>query len=75
MLGLLLASISIGAAKNKAAAQASIPAQLSIQLDKPLHPVSPMLYGLMTEEINSSCRHMLRFSLMSIQAGCSGSPT
>jgi alpha-L-arabinofuranosidase len=30
------------------------PAQLSIQLDKPLHPVSPMLYGLMTEEINYS---------------------
>jgi alpha-N-arabinofuranosidase len=28
--------------------------QLSIQLDKPLHPVSPMLYGLMTEEINYS---------------------
>ena len=30
------------------------PAHLSIQLDKPLHPVSPMLYGLMTEEINYS---------------------
>ena len=27
---------------------------LSIQLDKPLHPVSPTLYGLMTEEINYS---------------------
>jgi alpha-N-arabinofuranosidase len=33
---------------------AQAPAQLSIQLDKPLHPVSPMLYGLMTEEINYS---------------------
>lgn len=29
-------------------------AQLSIQLDRPLYPVSPMLYGLMTEEINYS---------------------
>ena len=29
-------------------------AKLSIQLDKPLHPVSPTLYGLMTEEINYS---------------------
>src|SRR5580698_1928992 len=27
---------------------------LSIQVDKPLHSVSPMLYGLMTEEINYS---------------------
>jgi len=54
VLGLLLASLSIGAATNRAAAQASVPAQLSIQLDKPLHTVSPMLYGLMTEEINYS---------------------
>src|SRR3978361_829656 len=29
-------------------------ATLSIQLDKPAHSVSPMLYGLMTEEINYS---------------------
>jgi alpha-L-arabinofuranosidase len=29
-------------------------ATLSIQLDKPLHAVSPRLYGLMTEEINFS---------------------
>src|SRR5271154_2240802 len=29
-------------------------ATLSIQLDKPLHSVSPMLYGMMTEEINYS---------------------
>ena len=27
---------------------------LNIQLDKPLHAVSPTLYGLMTEEINYS---------------------
>jgi alpha-N-arabinofuranosidase len=33
---------------------AQAPAQLTVQLDKPLHPVSPMLYGLMTEEINYS---------------------
>ncbi len=37
------------------AAWAQLPAaQLSIQLDKPLHAVSPTLYGLMTEEINYS---------------------
>ena len=30
------------------------PATLSIELDKPLHGVSPTLYGLMTEEINFS---------------------
>jgi alpha-L-arabinofuranosidase len=29
-------------------------ATLSVQLDKPLHTVSPTLYGLMTEEINYS---------------------
>jgi len=29
-------------------------ATLTIQLDKPLHAVSPTLYGLMTEEINYS---------------------
>ncbi|HWC16933.1 MAG TPA: carbohydrate binding domain-containing protein, partial [Terriglobales bacterium] len=30
------------------------PAVLSVQLDKPISKVSPMLYGLMTEEINYS---------------------
>ena len=30
------------------------PAVLTIQVDKSLHSVSPMLYGLMTEEINFS---------------------
>ena len=29
-------------------------AKLTIEVDKPLHGVSPMLYGLMTEEINFS---------------------
>jgi alpha-N-arabinofuranosidase len=52
-LGLLM-SLSIGPATRNAGAQSSAPAQLSIQLDKTLHPVSPMLYGLMTEEINYS---------------------
>src|SRR5271168_3481167 len=33
---------------------ANQPAVLSIQVDKPLHSVSPMLYGMMTEEINYS---------------------
>jgi alpha-N-arabinofuranosidase len=35
-------------------AQTPAPVTLDIQLDKPLHKVSPMLYGLMTEEINFS---------------------
>jgi len=35
-------------------AQSPTPVTLDIQLDKPLHKVSPMLYGLMTEEINYS---------------------
>jgi alpha-N-arabinofuranosidase len=39
---------------SPAAPAQSTPARLSIRLDKPLHPVSPMLYGLMTEEINYS---------------------
>ncbi len=30
------------------------PVQLEIHLDQPLHKVSPMLYGMMTEEINFS---------------------
>jgi len=33
---------------------ANQPAVLSIQVDKPLHGVSPTLYGMMTEEINYS---------------------
>ncbi len=35
-------------------AQTSDPVALTIQVDKPLHKVSPTLYGLMTEEINYS---------------------
>ena len=37
-----------------ATAAAQQPATLSVQLDKPLHAVSPTLYGMMTEEINYS---------------------
>ncbi len=37
-----------------AGAQTGTPANLNIDLSKPLHTVSPMLYGLMTEEINYS---------------------
>lgn len=46
MLGLLLC--------GGAYAQSDQQASISIQLDRPLHKVSPMLYGLMTEEINFS---------------------
>src|SRR5437588_6820299 len=35
-------------------AQSPAPLTLEIQIDKPLHRVSPTLYGLMTEEINYS---------------------
>ena len=35
-------------------AVAQAPATLHVDATKPLHPVSPMLYGLMTEEINHS---------------------
>ena len=38
---------------HTAPAQAA-PATLTIDANKPLHPVSPMLYGMMTEEINYS---------------------
>ena len=48
-IGSLLAVPCVGSAR----AQDAIPT-LSIQLDKPLHKVSPILYGLMTEEINYS---------------------
>lgn len=45
-LGLLLC--------GAAYAQSNQTASISIKLDTPLHKVSPMLYGLMTEEINFS---------------------
>ena len=44
---LLAGSVAFGQA-------AKGPAVLSIHVDKPLHSVSPMLYGTMTEEINYS---------------------
>ena len=48
LLGLLLA------ASASSVAQTSAPARLTIEVDKPLHSVSPTLYGMMTEEINYS---------------------
>ena len=45
MIALVLGAICLAQAPE---------ATLSIQLDKPLHSVSPKLYGLMTEEINYS---------------------
>src|SRR5580698_4374726 len=47
---LVLAAIAFTAASSAQSPKAT----LSIQLDKPLHAVSPTLYGLMTEEINYS---------------------
>ena len=44
----------ITAVATGALAQQPPAATLSIDLSKPLHPVSPTLYGLMTEEINYS---------------------
>jgi alpha-N-arabinofuranosidase len=53
----LLSAVAVGLIASltavPAVAQASA-ATLAIQADKPLHPVSPTLYGLMTEEINYS---------------------
>lgn len=53
-LGLLLVGTLCVAVPSRSAFAQAASARLSIQLDKPLHPVSPMLYGLMTEEINYS---------------------
>ena len=54
--GVLLTTIIAGVMLTiGASAQGMPPATLSIALDKPaLHSVSPLLYGLMTEEINYS---------------------
>ena len=49
LLALTFALFAVGAP-----AQQNPPAILSIDLSKPLHAVSPTLYGLMTEEINFS---------------------
>lgn len=45
---------SVFAFFTSAFAQSAPPVTLEIQVDKPLHKVSPLLYGLMTEEINFS---------------------
>ncbi|WP_047491286.1 alpha-L-arabinofuranosidase C-terminal domain-containing protein [Terriglobus sp. TAA 43] len=45
---------AIATAAVLTASLAHAQATLTIQADKPVHPVSPMLYGLMTEEINYS---------------------
>jgi alpha-N-arabinofuranosidase len=48
---LLVLSLSFGAGRLFAQ---SAPAQITIETNVAAHPVSPMLYGLMTEEINHS---------------------
>ncbi|WP_263383488.1 alpha-L-arabinofuranosidase C-terminal domain-containing protein [Granulicella arctica] len=51
----MISGIALCLAAQTGTGQAQAPAaQLSIQLDKPAHAVSPTLYGLMTEEINYS---------------------
>jgi alpha-N-arabinofuranosidase len=51
----LTRALALAAVASTGLLQAQAPsAKLSIQLDKPLHAVSPSLYGLMTEEINFS---------------------
>ncbi len=55
MRGLRAISVALSGVLLSGTSWAQAPAaQLSIQLDKPLHAVSPTLYGLMTEEINYS---------------------
>ncbi len=51
--GALVLAIMVAALTNVSSGQAPT-ATLTIQLDRPAHPVSPTLYGLMTEEINYS---------------------
>ena len=53
-LGKTVSLALVGLGIGVAAGRAQGPAVLSVQLDKPLHAVSPTLYGLMTEEINYS---------------------
>jgi alpha-L-arabinofuranosidase len=53
--GFRAGAFTLSATLLAAACSAQNPkATLSVQLDKPLHAVSPTLYGLMTEEINYS---------------------
>ncbi len=55
LLAIILVYCPVGIlAQQSATVQQASPATLSINLDKPLHAVSPTLYGLMTEEINYS---------------------
>ena len=49
-----VAALTLASLAAVAPLAAQSPATLKIQLDKSLHPVSPELYGLMTEEINYS---------------------
>jgi alpha-N-arabinofuranosidase len=49
-----LPSLVVSAVLTATSMAQSPKATLHIQVDKPLHPVSPKLYGLMTEEINYS---------------------
>jgi alpha-N-arabinofuranosidase len=48
----LSCAVAAGCAIAAAQASAQTPVTLTIQADKPVHAVSPTLYGLMTEEIN-----------------------
>ena len=54
ILGCSTVALSILLLTAASFAQATPPVSIEIQLDKPLHKVSPLLYGLMTEEINYS---------------------
>ncbi len=49
-----LAWIALTACPLLSISQSPQPATITIHADKPLHKVSPLLYGLMTEEINYS---------------------
>ena len=52
--GWKVTAILVATAFVSTAVAQTAPASLKIALDKPVHAVSPMLYGLMTEEINYS---------------------
>ena len=54
MLPLRLLALSLVLSGASVEAQQPPAATLSVDLSKPLHPVSPTLYGMMTEEINYS---------------------
>ena len=54
----LVASISacsdLGKQQDADPASSTPPGELTVRVDQPGHNISPMLYGLMTEEINHS---------------------